>query len=282
MLDAYLPASKYEHLDFTEFFKAMVHRSYCTRKQDNFHSGNVMCPPDCLPLQEESNERLEFLGDAVLNLIVAEYLHERFPNQNEGFLTRMRSKIVNGRMLSELAPILGLQRFVIVSKQIEESHGRQSRKILEDTFEAFMGAMYLTLTHAETKEWTVNFIETNVDMVNLVANQNSSKEILNLYFQRMFNCKPVFSDDVDKKTQKQVLLQQQQQQQQQQKHSPPTQPLTPRRNRYNNGVSAITVLVKDKKGHVVAVGYGANRKDAEEQAASVALQYYGISSLPGI
>jgi len=57
--------------------RAFVHKSYCRRKNENFLNGNVNCPPDCLPLQEESNERLEFLGDAILNMVVGLYVFER-------------------------------------------------------------------------------------------------------------------------------------------------------------------------------------------------------------
>jgi dsRNA-specific ribonuclease len=56
--------------DLNVYRKAFVHRSYCTRKNENFVNGNSNCPKDCIPLQEESNERLEFLGDAIVNLAV--------------------------------------------------------------------------------------------------------------------------------------------------------------------------------------------------------------------
>ena len=82
--------------DINLYRKAFVHKSYCTRKNENFLNGNINCPPGCLPLQEDSNERLEFLGDSILNMVVADYLFERYPDENEGFLTRMRTKLVNG------------------------------------------------------------------------------------------------------------------------------------------------------------------------------------------
>ena len=61
--------------------KSLVNKSYSTRKNDNFISGNKNCPENCLPLQEESNERYEFLGDSILSTTVANYLYERYPHQ---------------------------------------------------------------------------------------------------------------------------------------------------------------------------------------------------------
>ena len=80
------------NIDF--YRNALVHKSYSTRKNENFISGNLNCPKDCLPLQEECNERYEFLGDSVLSTTVANYLYMRYPEQNEGFLTKTNIKDV--------------------------------------------------------------------------------------------------------------------------------------------------------------------------------------------
>ncbi|PNH12524.1 putative ribonuclease 3 [Tetrabaena socialis] len=230
-----------EPLDCAEYFKSMVHRSYCTRKNENFISGNLQCPANCLPLQEESNERLELLGDAVLNLVVAEYLFERFPTENEGFLTRMRSKIVNGHMLSELSLMVGLDKYVIISKQIEENDGRRNRKIMEDCFESFLGAMYLSIAFAKTRTWFVTFLEANVDVTELVLTQNNYKDMLAKYMQHNYHSAPKFSDDVGRST------------------------------------SKFKVIVKNAKDVVVGSGTGPTRKMAEEDASKAALRYYGVS-----
>ena len=77
---------------------AFIHKSYCTMKNTDFKTSNINCPNDCIPLQDMSYERLEFLGDAILNMIVANYLYFRFPDQNEGFLSKIRTRIVNGKI----------------------------------------------------------------------------------------------------------------------------------------------------------------------------------------
>ena len=104
--------------DLSLYRKAFINKSYCTRKNETFDEGNVNCPTGCLPLQEESNERLEFLGDSVLNTTIADYLFERYPSNDEGFLTRMRTKLVNGKMLAFLSDKVGLQKFILFQFQI--------------------------------------------------------------------------------------------------------------------------------------------------------------------
>lgn len=86
-----------------------------------------------------NNERLEFLGDAILDAVISDYLYNKFPLENEGFLTELRSKIVNGQNLSLLAQHLGLSDFVSANVNSVKAKTR----ILEDTFEAFIGAIYM-------------------------------------------------------------------------------------------------------------------------------------------
>ena len=95
---------------------AFVHKSYCTMKNADFNVGNLKCPNDCIPLQDKSYEQLEFLGDAILGNICGYYLYERYPDQNEGFLSKMRTKIVNGKMLGYLSDKIGFPKFAIISK----------------------------------------------------------------------------------------------------------------------------------------------------------------------
>jgi ribonuclease-3 len=68
---------------------AFVHKSYCTMKNIDFEKSNANCPCDCLPLQDMSYERLEFLGDSLLGMIITNYLYNRFPDQNEGFYLKL-------------------------------------------------------------------------------------------------------------------------------------------------------------------------------------------------
>lgn len=218
---------------------AMVHKSYCTRKNENFVEGNQNCPADCLPLQEESNERLEFLGDSVLSIAVASYLFERYPDENEGFLTRMRTKLVNGKMLARLSKIVGLHRFIMISKQIEENDGRAISNILEDAFEAFLAAIYLDFGYEVAKEWVINVIEEHLDFSELVRQNNNYKDQILKHFQQNYGYIPRFYEqDIES---------------------------------FNNH-KVFKVVLKDNQDNVVSTGTGASKKEAENDAAKAALQ----------
>ncbi len=119
-------------------------------------------------------ERLEFLGDAVLGAIVAELLYKFFPNQDEGFLTRVRSKVVSRESLNELAINIGLDKEVVAKSDI--SHNKH---IYGDVFEAFVGAMFLDQGFVNTKRFIEKFIFPNFfDIKNLVAVDTNYKSRL--------------------------------------------------------------------------------------------------------
>lgn len=108
--------------------QAFVHRSYL-----NENPG----------LGLDQNERLEFLGDAVLELVVTEYLYSKYPDKAEGELTNWRASLVNAKILSSLAEELGFNNFLLLSRGEAKELGKARQYILANTFEAFVGALYL-------------------------------------------------------------------------------------------------------------------------------------------
>ena len=108
--------------------QALAHRSYLNENPD-FALGH--------------NERLEFLGDAVLELIVTEELYARFPDKPEGDLTSFRAALVNANMLADVAALLEVNDFLLLSRGEAKDTGRARQYILANAFEAIMGAMYL-------------------------------------------------------------------------------------------------------------------------------------------
>ena len=108
---------------------------------------------DELTHNNQHNERLEYLGDSILSTIVAEYLFKKYPTQDEGFLTKMRSKIVKRKTLNQLANQMGLD--TILS---DYSQGRLSNSMLGNAFEALIGAIYLEKGYIKTKSYVVNEI----------------------------------------------------------------------------------------------------------------------------
>jgi len=108
--------------------QAFVHRSYLNENPDFYLS---------------HNERLEFLGDAVLELVVTEYLFREYPQKSEGELTNWRAALVNAKMLGKVAFDLGFNDFLLLSKGEEKETGKARMYILANTFEALIGAIYL-------------------------------------------------------------------------------------------------------------------------------------------
>ncbi len=106
---------------------AFVHRSYLNESKE----------------YEQSNERLEYLGDAVLELATSHFLFNTYPNYQEGMLTNLRAALVRTESLADAADSLGFPKLLLMSRGEEATGGRANRSILADTFEAFLGALYL-------------------------------------------------------------------------------------------------------------------------------------------
>jgi ribonuclease-3 len=131
----------------------------------------------------ESNERLEFLGDAVLGAAVAERLYTAFPDRDEGFLTRMRANLVNGQALAEYARAIGLGPLILMSENMATSDGRDNQTILADAFEAVVGAIYLDLGFAAARRFVFGLIDRLVDLHALAEQRSNYKSLLLEYVQ---------------------------------------------------------------------------------------------------
>jgi len=245
---------------------AFVHKSYCTMKNHDFEKSNINCPTDCLPLQDMSYERLEFLGDALLGMVVASYLYNRFPDQNEGFLSKIRTKLVNGKMLGYLSEKIGFPKYAIISKQVEDSGGRNNYKIMEDIFEAFIGALYMDYQSDNDnpvipehirieplsgagfyiiEQWIIYIIENYLDMCELITTKTNYKDMLVSYMQHQLQDSPKFYE-LNVTT------------------------------RDNNKI--FTYCVKDRNNAVIATSTGLTKKEAENNSAKEALKHYGIDT----
>lgn len=125
-----------------------------------------------------SNERLEFLGDAVLGFVVAEHLHNFFPDQDEGFLTRLRAKLVNGQALAHCAKRIGLGDHILMSGNMDQAGGRQNQTILADAFEAVIGAIYLDAGMDAASRFIYNNLFEKIDLVGLAERHDNYKSLL--------------------------------------------------------------------------------------------------------
>jgi ribonuclease-3 len=108
----------------------------------------------------QHNERLEFLGDSVLSLIVANFLFHKYPDRDEGFLTRIKTKLVNGTQLAKLAKTINLGNYILMSNHVQNIKGRDSQKILEDAFEALLAAIFNDLGFDAVNSFILNIIDT--------------------------------------------------------------------------------------------------------------------------
>lgn len=140
----------------------------------------------------ESNERLEFLGDAVLDFVMAEHLYRRFPQADEGFLTRLRSRIVSGQALAECAAELGLGDMILMSAAMHRDGGRDSDAILADALEAVIAALYLDLGEHAVREFVQNKILARLDLEDLANLKDNHKSLLLEYVQGIGWPQPVY------------------------------------------------------------------------------------------
>ncbi len=127
------------------YLYALTHRSYVHQFKQN--------------KREDQQERLEFFGDAVLKFVVSYFLMHKFPNMEEGMLTKIRSRIISDRSLAKLALELNLDQFVRVSDSEKAFNGQQRPALLADTFEAILGAMFLDKGIEYTQEWFGDIVE---------------------------------------------------------------------------------------------------------------------------
>jgi ribonuclease-3 len=125
-----------------------------------------------------SNERLEFLGDAILGLVVAESLFARYPGVDEGFLTKLRSKLVNGKTLASCARRIGLGDHIRLSQNMERAAGRNNRSILSDAYEALIGAIYLDQGLDTARSFIERTLLHVVDIDELAQTQDNWKSLL--------------------------------------------------------------------------------------------------------
>lgn len=130
----------------TLLHQALSHRSWCAEQ------GGA-----------PSNERLEFLGDAVLGLVVAEHCYRRFAEMPEGELAKVRAAVVNARVLAEIAEELGIGQAILLGRGEEISGGRSKPSILADAFEAVIGALYLEVGWVVAERVILRFLADRIE-----------------------------------------------------------------------------------------------------------------------
>jgi dsRNA-specific ribonuclease len=195
--------------------RAFIHRSYTKRPHFENTEQNITIverPEDCMPLSSKSNERLEFLGDGVLECVTKYLLYRRFPKADEGFMTQKKIDIVKNEAIGKIAYEMGLHKWLIISKHAEEKKTRTNLKKLGCLFEAFIGAMFLDFNKISIKDedkWFQNvfvtgpgfqiaqiFIENvfnkHIDWTALIQNDDNYKNLFQVRIQKEFKVTPIY------------------------------------------------------------------------------------------
>ena len=192
------------------FKRSFVHRSYVNC--DKLYNDVILAarPPNCLELKKYSNERLEFLGDGILENVTKFYLYKRFPEEDEGFMTEKKISLVKNDHIGKLAYKMGLHHFYILSKNAEEKKIRNNFKKLGCLFEAFIGALFLDANNIIIEDdrnlfnnylqcgigfqmcqiFIENIFEKLVDWNELLENDDNYKNIFQVIIQKEFKTTP--------------------------------------------------------------------------------------------
>lgn len=203
--------------NFELYKRAFIHRSYLKRPDLENEQNNVVIvpkPENCLPLHTKSNERLEFLGDGVLECITKYILYRRFPKENEGFMTEKKIALVKNEAIGRIAYEMGLHKWIILSKNAEQKQIRTNLKKLGCLFESFLGAMFLDFNKISVQDehgWFENVFltgpgfqmvqifveqvfEKHVNWIELIRNDDNFKNILQVKIQKEFKVTPDYME----------------------------------------------------------------------------------------
>jgi dsRNA-specific ribonuclease len=184
------------------FQRAFVHESYFQAVQNQVLTDNPSKKVYLHYVPRESNERLEYLGDHVLKSTMGRYLYQRFEDEREGFLTKLKIKIEKCSMLHKIGATLGFKKFLLLSLQVENQtildldRGRNTPSYYEDAFEAFIGAIseeYGEKGYIYADRFVRNVIENIIDFAELIAHNDNFKDSLQRYFQSKKWKTPVYT-----------------------------------------------------------------------------------------
>jgi ribonuclease-3 len=272
--------------DMELFLIAMTHPSYVKKDwsdMKNFKSifmninvlgGDMLLPISkeqtrmALPLGDKTYERLEFLGDSILRLVISDYLFIRYEEMQEGSLTKLRSRIENGSSLAEMTRKIGLNKYVLLSRNYEVIKARdKNEKVQCDIFEAFIGALYLDASEIAFADigkypdliqrlrssgyqicydFVTKLIEDEIDLTKLLENDTNYKDKILQYYHEQGWGDPTYGimeTIVDSN---------------------------------KMGKKYFKMYVRDNDKNIIGIGIGSSKQKGEKLAAKHALQYLNI------
>ncbi len=168
----------FEFNNINHLIQALTHRSFLKNNRDEVNG---------------HNERLEFFGDAVLKLIVSEYVYHRYPQSAEGELTKIRAFFIADKTLGFLAQKINLGEFMVFSDSEFNTGGAQRRSNLANAFEAVLAAIYLDQGYSAVQHFYIDLIEKYWDSIKKECLSVDCKTSLQEYMQRHFSCLPIYN-----------------------------------------------------------------------------------------
>ncbi|MCB0072722.1 MAG: ribonuclease III [Caldilineaceae bacterium] len=226
-LDQLIAAIEVEFDDPSVLREAFIHRSYVNELAD--------------PASLVDNERLELLGDSVLSFVVIDELFRRFPKEQEGELTRLRSALVRKEMLAKVARTLGLGQYLLLGKGDEDSGGRDRTATLCDVFEALVGAIYLARGIPAARDFIMRVLEPELEYVIKYDLSKDAKSRMQEYVQSTYGRTPRYSNE----------------------------------DSFGPDHNKLFVQVVTVQKVRVGIGRGASKQEAEQAAAAMALHRFG-------
>jgi dsRNA-specific ribonuclease len=227
------------------YINALTHKSYIKKEYYDIHINQFLKnkPKNTIDLLDYSNERGEFLGDTIIKCVIAGYLFNRYQYEDEGFMTRLKTKIENRQTLAIFAKILGIDEFMIISKQIEDNNGRNSEKLLEDCFESFVGALYLDVGFEVCKNFIYIILETEIDYAEILYKDTNYKDkILRFYHQNKWSYPQYVQINTEESSNKKLFV----------------------------------MGVKDQHNEIIAQAKAQSKQKAEQLASMLALYHFNI------
>jgi ribonuclease III len=246
-----------------EFQLAMTHVSYCYKNRSTItdKTANMLknTPPistelrdKAMSLTDDNNyEPLEFRGDGIAHGIITEYICDRYFDKKEGFWTKLRAKIEKSETFSLLGKALGLDKYVIIARNMELENARETNAHLtEDVFEAFLGALSKEISYEKLSKFIINIIEKELDLPELIALNDNYKDLLMQYCHVIKWPDPIYEDVTPQKDQQQQNT-----------------------NNNNNRIFIVSVIGKD--GVVIGTAKQNTKPKAQQLAAKAALEFFG-------
>jgi ribonuclease-3 len=195
-------------IDYALFQRACVHKSYVEKPAGTpGPNGETIQlserPTDCLPLQKSHNEELEFVGDSVLNCVIAIYSQDRYDGEGEGFLTTLRGNLVNNDHLGILAQKMGMVPWLIMSRHVDSiCKGRENLRLLGSMVEAWIGALFRNTELTEGRgaafevcySWIISIIHQYVNIAKVISENHNYKDQLLKYFQSQYHTPPTYEE----------------------------------------------------------------------------------------